>query len=672
MRTIVYRAIEASDKARSLLNSISTHSLDSATYIVSLSTFSKIPNCPFSYWASPSMRSAFARMQSFESNGRIARKGLTTSDDPRYVRLWWEIDSRRKECWAAYAKGGSSRKFFSDRSTVVLWNWDLRTIPGYVGRPGRETAIVECADLMGGPGLTWPLRASAFSPSVLPTGSVFSARGYTIQAQKSELEFILAVCSSYIFDQVFKLCLGRSDFPEFIVGVLQKLPFPDADPEIKEKLSGFARRAWSLNRRLAESVETSHSFVLPAVLLQKKSSNYNKDLIEAEVRRIQAAIDDEAFLLYNLSAADCAAPGGDSRLDGRPDETQTEDDTDDVDFVTDDVEAVLSWCVGVAFGRFDPRLAVTETIPPFEPCPFDPLPERSPAMIPEGGELLRSAVEILTDDSGVADDLATMVGDVLDYAGLPQEGALAPTAVRAWLARTFWPIHIKTYSKSRRKAPIYWQLSTPSNSYSVWLYIHTFTPDTFHRIRQDYVVPKLLHEQRRLDTMRSDAEGTPSVLERRQIEAQELFVGDIRSFEEEIACVTPLWNPDLDDGVLINFAPFWRLVPQYKSWQNELKATWEDICQGKYDWSHLSMRLWPERVVKKCFADRSLAIAHGLENELWVENDNGKWEALSTPSRPMQTLIDERTVPAVKDALQKLLNDPNASAPHRARRPKAV
>ncbi len=33
-----------------------------------------------------------------------------------------------------------------------------------------------------------------------------------------------------------------------------------------------------------------------------------------------------------------------------------------------------------------------------------------------------------------------------------------------------------------------------------------------------------------------------------------------------------------------------------------------------YDWAHLAMNCWPERVREKCKTDKSLAIAHGLED----------------------------------------------------------
>ena len=45
---------------------------------------------------------------------------------------------------------------------------------------------------------------------------------------------------------------------------------------------------------------------------------------------------------------------------------------------------------------------------------------------------------------------------------------------------------------------------------------------------------------------------------------------------------------------------------------------WEELQEEKYDWAHIAYQLWPERVKEKCKTDRSLAIAHCLE-EIWEE-----------------------------------------------------
>ena len=54
----------------------------------------------------------------------------------------------------------------------------------------------------------------------------------------------------------------------------------------------------------------------------------------------------------------------------------------------------------------------------------------------------------------------------------------------------------KRYSKSRRQAPIYWQLSAGSGSYSTWLYYHRFTQDTIYRVLRDFVEPRIQQAER--------------------------------------------------------------------------------------------------------------------------------------------------------------------------------
>ncbi|MBI4863795.1 MAG: hypothetical protein HY815_26580 [Candidatus Riflebacteria bacterium] len=130
--------------------------------------------------------------------------------------------------------------------------------------------------------------------------------------------------------------------------------------------------------------------------------------------------------------------------------------------------------------------------------------------------------------------------------------------------------------------------------------------------------------------------------------------------------VAPLWKPDLDDGVIINFAPLWRLVPHRKPWQKECKACWDELVAGKYDWAHLAMHLWPERVVPKCAQDRSLAIAHGLEDVFWCEGPDGKWQKRSVSRTVIDRLVLEWSSPAVEDALKKLLEAPASSGGRRA------
>ncbi len=72
------------------------------------------------------------------------------------------------------------------------------------------------------------------------------------------------------------------------------------------------------------------------------------------------------------------------------------------------------------------------------------------------------------------------------------------------------------------------------------------------------------------------------------------------------------YDPDLDDGVMINSAALWPLLqPQWK----DPKKWWKQLATAKgrkdYDWSHLARRYFPERVEEKCTRDPSLGVAHG-------------------------------------------------------------
>ncbi|NTU79182.1 MAG: hypothetical protein HGA45_07235 [Chloroflexales bacterium] len=44
--------------------------------------------------------------------------------------------------------------------------------------------------------------------------------------------------------------------------------------------------------------------------------------------------------------------------------------------------------------------------------------------------------------------------------------------------------------------------------------------------------------------------------------------------------MAPLWRPDLNDGVIINFAPLRRLAPWSRGWQKECRSIWEALRRG--------------------------------------------------------------------------------------------
>ena len=668
--TLFIRALETSEKA-SILSRCASANTDHAIFRVKFSALSTIPGAPFAYWVTENLRSLFRQLAPLESSTRMARAGGQTSNDTRYLRAWWEISSSGDKRWHTYLKGGRAQKFYSDQALVAPWDRQRATFPGFLGRPGRASEKPSNYELYFKPGITWPLRAGVFSPQAMPADAIFTVRSYAVLDKPENLLILLALLSSSLVDFLFKLLLGRFGFPEFVVGALQKVPIPQPSPEASERLGQLASSAWHLSRRIDTVNETSHAFVLP-LALSEKVTGLDCQAIERAVVDLQRDIDDFTFAIYGIQPDDRnaiettvteagTASGGEDY-----DEDHAVVDVDvreDYSLAETSTDGLLSWLVGVAFGRFDARLATTERPLPAEIGPFDRLPTRSPGMWPENEARILSSADIMVDDPGHANDIWSHVAKEASRIAVPE-----PQDLRQWLARLFFPLHIRMYSKSGRKAPIYWQLATPSASYSAWLYIHAFGKDTLFRVQNDYVGPKLAHEERKLEAMERELHGRSTAAERKMLAAQETFVEELRTFLDEVKRIAPLWKPNLDDGVIINFAPLWRLAPQHKPWQKEVKSTWDALCDGKYDWAHLAMHLWPERVVPKCAVDRSLAVAHGLEEIFWVQGGDGRWKRREIPTRSVIELVFERTSPAVKAALASLLEAPDMNGGSRARR----
>jgi hypothetical protein len=651
-------------------------------------TFSDIPGSPFAYWVDDKVRSVFTESPRLDCH-HLATRGAYTTDDFRFYRLAWEVAGASRgytrhqtlggQPYVALAKGGAFSRFYSDIHLVIRWAKDGAEAKAFLSeyreRKGWGTDWSACLNGYSHyfrPGLTWPRRTqSGLGLRVMPRGCIFADKGPAIFANDdspNNLLALLAITTSSAFRYLVELQMA---FGSYEVGVIQRTPVPVIGDSDRDILAELANRAWSLKRRLDSSNETSHAFLLPPGLNEKITGSEQR-AIENELCDIEREIDDLVFVLYGIDLDNQATietsvnrPAATLSLQRNHGEDDVGDDDEPVGADSRIVapgDTMLSWLVGVAFGRFDERLATGDRPIPTEPEPFDPLPSRSPGMWPEDDPRFIQPADILVDDSGHDDDMRTRVANAASRIGLSE-----PEDLRQWLARQFFPLHIRMYSKSRRKAPVYWQLSTSSASYSVWLYTHAFSNDTLFRVQNDYVSPKLGHEERRLEAMEHELREQASAAERRTLAAQEAFVEELRTFLYEVKRVAPLWRPDLDDGTLINFAPLWRLVPQCKPWQQELKSTWDALCDGKHDWAHLAMHLWPERVVPKCAADRSLAIAHGLQEVFWMQGEDDKWTAREIPTRSVIELVLERTSLAVKAALASLLEAPATNGGSRTR-----
>lgn len=238
---------------------------------------------------------------------------------------------------------------------------------------------------------------------------------------------------------------------------------------------------------------------------------------------------------------------------------------------------------------------------------------------------------ILVDDEDHPEDIERRAREVLHVIWQDRAEAIEQEACQILDIRSlriyfrkpagFFADHLSRYSKSRRQAPIYWPLSTTSGSYTLWLYYPRLTSDTIYTAVNRYVEPKLTQMGRELGELegeRDQANGREAARLRERVESVQAFRDELVAFRDELLRVAALpYRPDLNDGVIINAAPLHRLF-RLPKWAKDTKECWAKLERGEYDWAHLAYTIWPDRVREKCRGDKSLAIAHGLE-ELYVE-----------------------------------------------------
>jgi hypothetical protein len=696
MKTVFIRVLAPppEQKGENLRAAVASLRGSQSVYALDPSGFLRIPKSPFAYWVTDGMRSVFDRLGVFESTDRTVKVGIQTSDDFRFVRVWTEVPPHRaKARWFPLAKGGRFAPYYASIPAVLYWEDDGRIAKAWAGSlydGSHWSRILKNVDHFFRPGLTWPLRGIRFSAHFVPSGCIFSVAGKMAFAPKDELPWFGALFNSSVFDSFIAFFAGKVGGVQYEAGLIRNVPVPEPPAADVARLGALGRRSFSIRRHLDSRNEISHAFLLPALVrhsstddLVSRANSWSaaSEKSARELVEIDDAVNAKSFELYGVSEADqlSIVDGWDGAPESSTDDEEPNNDDEDspeepeVD-VAPMVQSLMSWALGVAFGRFDVRLATGDRGAPPEPEPFDPLPVCSAGMLtgddglpvatpPSGYPLTFPTDGILVDDPGHPRDIVRAARAVFeaifdDPNARWHEAAelLGTPDLRTWFARHFFEPHIKRYSRSRRKAPIYWQLATSSGSYSVWLYIHRVTGDTLFRVLNEFVGPKLDHEKTKRDALTQEAGANPSAAQRREIDQQETFVGELQALKTEVARVAPLWKLSLDDGVILTFATLWRLVPQSRTWQGECKKAWDKLVAGDYDWAQVAMHLWPERVVPKCIDDRSHAIAHGLEDVFWHQDDSGTWRKSRVDDAIVHKLIQERTSATVKAALKDLLS----------------
>lgn len=115
----------------------------------------------------------------------------------------------------------------------------------------------------------------------------------------------------------------------------------------------------------------------------------------------------------------------------------------------------------------------------------------------------------------------------------------------------------------------------------------------------NYVEPNIRLEESRFAAFRAQksadaATGKGAKRLAEEAERQEDFLSELRDFESKLCPAASLnLERDLKDGVVLNIAPLHELVP----WK-EARKYWDELLEGKYEWSSIGKQLREKGLVK--------------------------------------------------------------------------
>jgi hypothetical protein len=644
-------------------------------FSVSLESFRTLPLSRFLYWLPTRLWEIYHDADPLENVACTPRYGLATFDDERFCRLSFEVPTAsigRDRLWAFMSKGGDDYPYGGVSSAVVKWENDAAEMAEVNRRSNGQVAQTRRASrFYFQPAISFSNRSVQFSVRWHPANFVFSMRGPAVIPISASQAYLMGFFNSRLIRTLIQM---QTASQTYTTGVLKELRWVEPDEHTRLTVEEAASEVFALIRLGLSTVETDPFF---AGAFAGVSNNCRQGVSEYFVWRsrfvdelnealpkLQLKIDDAIARLYGVSTGDIERC-----------ERSDDDDAPYAEFPPrfafpqNEAETLVSYLWGIAIHRWQMKSDVR-------------LPQLNDAapLSPPGSAQRTDQISIVVEDPGHPLDIVALVEAEL-IAMFPNQAEerlvhleqRLGTSLRQWVGRSFFGKHLAAYSAFGRSAPLYWQLGTPSGLYSAWLFFHAVTKDTLFRVQDEFVAPKLAHEQRQLNSMRADSGSETVAKQQKAVEDQVKLVADVQSLLDEVKRVAPLWRPFPEDGVILNAAPLWRLFPQNRPWQREIKTCWDELCAGTFDWSHVAMHLWPERVVPKCSEDRSLAIAHGIESSLWVENEDGKWCAIKNPQPTIEEMVRARTSPAVKASLKSLLEAPDvAGGTKRVRKSRAA
>jgi type II restriction/modification system DNA methylase subunit YeeA len=548
-------------------------------YEAQQSNFSKIPGSPVAYWVSNGLLEAFDSGKSLDEIA-LARNGMKTGENGRFVRLWWEVAIAdlnlyakdwksavaSKAKWFPYNKGGEYRKWYGNNDCIVNWENQGNEIFNHAKADKRNVQDYPL-ELKFIPSVSWSLVTSGQPAFRYKVYNLSDIAGMSFFTKEPSLSLLLGFCNSKIALEILRILAPTINFQAGDIGRLPVVEYGDQ----AEGICNLVSSNIALSKDDWDSYEPSWDFkrhpLLRSVLYLADA--YTAWKSECEERFQQLKTNEEElnriFIdIYGLQ--DELTPEVADKdvtvhriFDTKDDVPESMQGSNYVRTKRDEIVSLLSYAVGCMFGRY------SLDVDGLAYAGGDWDADKYKTFLPD-----RDGILPITDEEYLEDDIVSRLCDWLkavygadtleenlDFiaGALGGKGNSSREIIRNYFLKDFFKDHCKTY----QKRPIYWLFdSGKQNGFKALIYLHRYTPDTIGNLRVDY-----LHKMQRvyeseinrmqdmIDHSTNAREVAASTKRKEKLQKQ---LKECRDYDEMIAHLAlSRIELDLDDGVKVNY-----------------------------------------------------------------------------------------------------------------------
>ena len=548
-------------------------------YEAQQSNFSKIPGSPVAYWVSNGLLEAFDSGKSLDEIA-LARNGMKTGENGRFVRLWWEvaiadlnlyakdwkIAVASKAKWFPYNKGGEYRKWYGNNDCIVNWENQGNEIFNHAKADKRNVQDYPL-ELKFIPSVSWSLVTSGQPAFRYKVYNLSDIAGMSFFTKEPSLSLLLGFCNSKIALEILRILAPTINFQAGDIGRLPVVEYGDQ----AEGICNLVSSNIALSKDDWDSYEPSWDFkrhpLLRSVLYLADA--YTAWKSECEERFQQLKTNEEElnriFIdIYGLQ--DELTPEVADKdvtvhriFDTKDDVPESMQGSNYVCTKRDEIVSLLSYAVGCMFGRYSLDAdGLAYAGGDWDDGKYKTFRPDRDGILPITDE------EYLEDDivSRLCDWLKAVYGadtleENLDFiaGALDSKGNSSREIIRSYFLKDFFKDHCKTYQKH----PIYWLFdSGKQNGFKALIYLHRYTPDTIGNLRVDYLhkiqrvyESEINRMQDMIDHSTNAREVAASTKRKEKLQKQ---LKECRDYDEMIAHLAlSRIELDLDDGVKVNY-----------------------------------------------------------------------------------------------------------------------